>query len=570
MASIRTKLLISALATSVIFVATIGLVALEYGRSQAQAQDILTNDDQMLTTIETLGTLVRSADGQGARFLMATGTSQEQTYTNGYQSDVTAIAAQVESLLKQIKQSTPQERVLYKHDLTSFEQNWSSYLLNNYQWMTMIDTSQKRLQAQADFVKIPLSPITRSLNNFTANVRVNRTRSQLAFEAHVRSARLIALLGTIIALLVALALQLTLSAQITKGIRRVVALAKEMAGGTFSHSYQDSQYRDETGELLTAFEQMELAMAQLISEMQHTASELAGTSEEMNATTEEVASAASHLAESAMHVSEAADLQNSHISAMEVILQQVLAAISTVETSAHATAQVVTELVGRTTQGDTVVKHALSQMNLIAGSVDSNQVRIARLGTRSTEIGEIIQVIDDLAEQTNLLALNAAIEAARAGEQGRGFAVVADEVRKLAEKSRAASSDIARLIVLIQQETAASVKAANEEKKQVDGGAAAMTEVGGIFAVINSSVKDVSEHTGDVSLSATNMVRQATALREATHDLNKLSAQVAQEIMTVSATAQEQTAATEEIAAAAATVSENAQTLNQQSQRFQI
>ena len=569
MASIRTKLLISALTTSAIFVVTIGLVALEYGQSQTQALNILTGDDQILTTIETIDSLVRSVDDQGARYLMATG-NRQQTYMNGYQADLSAITKHEESLLKLVKQSPANQRAIYNRDLTTFEKNWSSYLMSNYQWMTMILTSQERTQAQTGFVKIPLAPITRSLNDFTANVRANRNRSQLAFEGHVASAHVIALIGTIIALLVALALQFALSRQFTAGIRRVVALAKDMARGEFSHSYQGAASSDETGELLQTFEQMELAMAQLISEMQHTASELAGTSEEMNATTEEVASAAGHLAESAMHVSEAADLQNAHITAMETVLQQVLSAIATVETSAQATAQLVTELVNRKTQGASIVQRALSQMNLIADSVDSNQVRIDHLSARSTEIGEIIQFIDDLAEQTNLLALNAAIEAARAGEQGRGFAVVADEVRKLAEKSRAASADIAKLIVLIQQETAASVKAANEEKRQVDTGAAAMTEVSGIFTVINSSVKDVSEHTAEVSLSATNMAQQAMALREATKHLNRLSAQVAEEIMTVSSTAQEQTAATEEIAAAAATVSEHAQTLNRQSQRFQV
>ncbi|MDP6071916.1 MAG: methyl-accepting chemotaxis protein [SAR202 cluster bacterium] len=141
-------------------------------------------------------------------------------------------------------------------------------------------------------------------------------------------------------------------------------------------------------------------------------------------------------------------------------------------------------------------------MAKISNAVDVAAAQISELGTQSEEIGKIVAVIDDIAAQTNLLALNAAIEAARAGEQGRGFAVVADEVRGLAERVTQATNEIAALIEAIQKGVNQSVNAVDEGTKQVSEGVAQAEHARDSLKDILSAVGDVADQIGQISASA--------------------------------------------------------------------
>ena len=165
-----------------------------------------------------------------------------------------------------------------------------------------------------------------------------------------------------------------------------------------------------------------------------------------------------------------------------------------------------------TASGTDIVARTVNVMSLISSRVKESADTIERLGARSDQIGEIIGTIEDIADQTNLLALNAAIEAARAGEQGRGFAVVADEVRALAERTTKATREIGVMIKSIQDET----------KKAVDA-----MELG---------VKDVEEGTSEASMSG-------NALNEILEQINSVSMQVNM----IATAAEQQTATTSEI-----------------------
>jgi methyl-accepting chemotaxis protein len=172
------------------------------------------------------------------------------------------------------------------------------------------------------------------------------------------------------------------------------------------------------------------------------------------------------------------------------------------------------------THGEGVVQETITRMNLIAARVQESARTIENLGRRSDEIGAIIGTIEDIADQTNLLALNAAIEAARAGEQGRGFAVVADEVRALAERTSKATREIATMIKSIQNDTAAAVSQMENGVKEVEAGI-------GDAARSGSALGEIIEHINGVTMQvnqiATAAEQQSATTQEITTNIQMIN-----------------------------------------------
>ena len=227
-------------------------------------------------------------------------------------------------------------------------------------------------------------------------------------------------------------------------------------------------------------------------------------------------------------MSAGATQQDQEITNTSSAVEELTVSMKQVSNNAEASAEAARRALDAAEQGNRAVRDTLEGMQRIRASVQVTAKKIKSLGDRSLEISEIINVINDITEQTNLLALNAAIEAARAGEAGRGFAVVADEVRKLAEHSRTATKDIAALIKAIQAETNEAVVVMEEGTKEVEVGARLADQAGKALEAISRVVRQSAELVQEISLASKQQVRGTEGVANAMQIISNITRQTSQ------------------------------------------
>src|SRR5215467_2431407 len=242
----------------------------------------------------------------------------------------------------------------------------------------------------------------------------------------------------------------------------------------------------------------------------------------------DVQSSANEILIASEEMSTGAVQQDQEITNTSSAVEQLTVSMKQVSNNAEASAEAARRALDAAEQGNRSVRDTLEGMQRIRASVQATAKRIKALGDRSLEISEIVNVINDITEQTNLLALNAAIEAARAGEAGRGFAVVADEVRKLAEHSRSATKDIAALIKAIQAETNEAVVVMEEGTKEVEGGASLADQAGRALDAISSVVRQSAELVQEISLASKQQVRGTEGVAHAMQIISGITRQTSQ------------------------------------------
>jgi len=248
----------------------------------------------------------------------------------------------------------------------------------------------------------------------------------------------------------------------------------------------------------------------------------------------EVAAAATHLNKTAASIASGTKQVSLEASSVAIASEQMAATSSCIASNCATAVQNVNRTGQTAKEGAAIVGNAVQSIQRIAEKVRESAQTVASLGSRSQQIGDIIGTIEDIADQTNLLALNAAIEAARAGEQGRGFAVVADEVRALAERTTKATREISEMIKAIQRETSSAVTAMEEGVREVQQGtddAASsgraleeiLTQVGGVIMQIDEISVAAREQTSGTNEISSNMIRITEVVKEASNDANEAS-----------------------------------------------
>lgn len=385
----------------------------------------------------------------------------------------------------------------------------------------------------------------------------------------MHGSRIDTMILTAVLLLISLLVIFIFTHYLIRPLKRLTIEVEKVKGGDLSSSIQ-SHSKDEFGVLTAAFQGMVHDLRTVIGGMNKSAAQLVQTSGALLTNADEIREGSQQVTASMAQIASGTDIQRKQTQEGADVMAELSLGIHQAAAASTVVSEKASLTLAEAENGFQKVTDVVGQMNSIHESVQQSSEAIKQLDQKSSEVSDILHVIQAISSQTNLLALNAAIEAARAGEHGRGFAVVADEVRKLAEQSAQSASDVATLLANMNKDTARSVDTMSVVVEQVQSGISVVQEAGKAFETILFSIKEIASQIQEVSSVSEEMSASSEEFAASVADSAQIAAESADSTEKVMAVTVKQNDLTRYMSTSIQSLAEMAEVLDRLAQKFKL
>ncbi len=456
-------------------------------------------------------------------------------------------------------------------DLAELKALWADYHTKQDKMLKQVKSGQVE-QAKQSYMGPDRQSFLKVNEQAQKMLKINDETVEKAttrIEDHIGQSEKMAMGVAIAALIITLVSAYLLINSIELALEELTRVSEMMAKGDLTHKVE-LEGDNELTELGHCNNRMVDAVRTLIEKISHGAEQVAASSEELTASSQQAAEAATHVAQTIVEVAGGMDKQLTSVDSAKQHVDKAFIDMEAMTKKAGQVSENTEQMARAADHGAQLMHNAMDKMNGIEQSVANSAQVVRKLGENSKQIGQIVESISAIADQTNLLALNAAIEAARAGEAGRGFSVVAEEVRKLAEQSQLSAEEIKSRISVIQGDTEEAVVAMEAGTNEVALGTQAIREVGEQFKDITARVASIETDMKEINGAVQTVSKGMQGIIEAMDVIDEVSRDTSEETQTISAAAEEQSASSEEIASASHSLADLAMELQTSTSAFKV
>ncbi|SLL36950.1 H1 [Mycobacteroides abscessus subsp. abscessus] len=551
-----TLLLVFALLTITTILVTTRLIHINYNIEQ------LNKTDERALIITEMGSVTREKSISILNYL----DYQNPTYVDDYQVSITKFNEYEEAIKKDIRNE--EEQALFD-EIVERDKKMNELFID--QIIPAIQANDRSAINSLSLTNTTLrNRMITALNKMQELVQVSRTKaaSDAVDSAAIATKTLI--IAMITALIIGTVLIIIISRIITRNLKKVVQVSDTVANGDLTAENINYDGKDEIGKLAQSMNKMSNNLRMVIQKISEVSITVNKQSENLSQSTNEVTAGSQQVATTMQELSSGAESQANTASDLAASMESFSGTIGDAYTQGELIYQSSNKVLGMTNDGSQLMESSIEQMSVINKIMKEAVAKVRGLDTQSQEISKLVSVIKGIADQTNLLALNAAIEAARAGEHGRGFAVVADEVRKLAEQVAFSVTDITNIVGSIQKESSVVTDSLQGGYEEVMKGAEQIKTTGATFNDIKEAVNDMANSIGVVSENLASILETSKEMNRSIEDIAAISEEAAAGIEQTSASVQQTSSLMQKLADSSHELSNLAVELNGLVKEFKI